>query len=382
MKNIINIGINAWVLRNKNYDGIGFFTIYTIKELCKNSPEWNFFVFVDWNYNETFFNEFKNCKVVKVFPPLRHPILYVLVLEILIPIILMLYKIDRFVGMDGMLSLISKTKQIPVIYDLNYYHYPENLPFKNRVFYNIFFKKYAKKANEIITISEFSKSDINNTYKIENSKIHVVYCGVNTEFKKIDSDEQNSIRTRYTGGNDYFTSLGSIHPRKNILNLLKAYHLFKTQTTSNTKLVLIGKFLWNNQILIDEIDKMHLRENVIFTGRLNDEETQKVLGSSKGLIFISIFEGFGIPLLEAFNADVPVICSNTTSLKEISGEAALKVDPLNIQEIASAIKELDENEQLRLELSKKGQFEKLKYNWSKTGTLMKNTISDSLKNKT
>jgi glycosyltransferase involved in cell wall biosynthesis len=382
MKNIINIGINAWVLRNKNYDGIGFFTIYTIKELCKNSPEWNFFVFVDWNYNETFFNEFKNCKVVKVFPPLRHPILYVLVLEILIPIILMLYKIDRFVGMDGMLSLISKTKQIPVIYDLNYYHYPENLPFKNRVFYNIVFKKYAKKANEIITISEFSKSDINNTYKIENSKIHVVYCGVNTEFKKIDSDEQNSIRTRYTGGNDYFTSLGSIHPRKNILNLLKAYHLFKTQTTSNTKLVLIGKFLWNNQILIDEIDKMHLRENVIFTGRLNDEETQKVLGSSKGLIFISIFEGFGIPLLEAFNADVPVICSNTTSLKEISGEAALKVDPLNIQEIASAIKELDENEQLRLELSKKGQFEKLKYNWSKTGTLMKNTISDSLKNKT
>ena len=144
MKNIINIGINAWVLRNKNYDGIGFFTIYTIKELCKNSPEWNFFVFVDWNYNETFFNEFKNCKVVKVFPPLRHPILYVLVLEILIPIILMLYKIDRFVGMDGMLSLISKTKQIPVIYDLNYYHYPENLPFKNRVFYNIFFKKYIK----------------------------------------------------------------------------------------------------------------------------------------------------------------------------------------------------------------------------------------------
>jgi glycosyltransferase involved in cell wall biosynthesis len=379
MKNIINIGINAWVLRNKNYDGIGFFTIYTIKELCKNSPEWNFFVFVDWNYNETFFNEFKNCKVVKVFPPLRHPILYVLVLEILIPIILMLYKIDRFVGMDGMLSLISKTKQIPVIYDLNYYHYPENLPFKNRVFYNIFFKKYAKKANEIITISEFSKSDINNTYKIENSKIHVVYCGVNTEFKKIDSDEQNSIRTRYTGGNDYFTSLGSIHPRKNILNLLKAYHLFKTQTTSNTKLVLIGKFLWNNQILIDEIDKMHLRENVIFTGRLNDEETQKVLGSSKGLIFISIFEGFGIPLLEAFNADVPVICSNTTSLKEISGEAALKVDPLNIQEIASAIKELDENEQLRLELSKKGQIEKMKYNWGKTGRLFKYVIEKSIK---
>jgi len=379
MKNIINIGINAWVLRNKNYDGIGFFTIYTIKELCKNSPEWNFFVFVDWNYNETFFNEFKNCKVVKVFPPLRHPILYVLVLEILIPIILMLFKIDRFVGMDGMLSLISKTKQIPVIYDLNYYHYPENLPFKNRVFYNIFFKKYAKKANEIITISEFSKSDINNTYKIENSKIHVVYCGVNTEFKKIDSDEQNSIRTRYTGGNDYFTSLGSIHPRKNILNLLKAYHLFKTQTTSNTKLVLIGKFLWNNQILIDEIDKMHLRENVIFTGRLNDEETQKVLGSSKGLIFISIFEGFGIPLLEAFNADVPVICSNTTSLKEISGEAALKVDPLNIQEIASAIKELDENEQLRLELSKKGQIEKMKYNWGKTGRLFKYVIEKSIK---
>jgi glycosyltransferase involved in cell wall biosynthesis len=132
-------------------------------------------------------------------------------------------------------------------------------------------------------------------------------------------------------------------------------------------------------MIIDEIDKMHLREHVIFAGRLSDEETQKVLGSSKGLIFISIFEGFGIPLLEAFNAEIPVICSNTTSLKEISGEAAVKVDPLNLEEISSAIKELDENEQLRMELIKKGQIEKLKYNWIKTGRLFKSVIEKSIK---
>jgi glycosyltransferase involved in cell wall biosynthesis len=381
MKNKIRIGINAWVLRNKNYDGIGYFTIYTTQELCKKCPEWDFYVFVDLKFNETFFDKYQNCKIIKIFPPFRHPLLYVIFLEIFMPLVLQFYSINRFIGMDGMLSLTSRNKQIPVIYDLNFHHFPENLPFKNRIFYNHFFKKYAKKADEIITISQFSKNDINKVYKIEESKIHVVYCGVNNNFKPISHEEQIKIREKYTLGDEYFTSLGTIHPRKNIITLLEAFKAFKINSKSKTKLVLIGKFLWDNQEINEKIKNLNLKNDAIFTGRLSDQETQHILASSKGLIFISLFEGFGIPILEAFGAGVPVICSNTTSLDEIGGEAALKVDPKNIAEIESAIYKIDNDENLRLNLIQKGLNEKRKYSWENTAELMIRAINQSLESK-
>jgi len=374
------IGVNAWVLRNKNYDGIGYFTIYTTIELCIISPELDFYVFVDWSFKESFFDEFKNCKVIKIFPPRRHPILYIMMMELFIPIILKYYNIERFIGMDGMLSLCSNVKQIPVLHDLNFHHFPMNLPFKNRIFYNSFFKKYAQKADEIITTSEFSKNDIKETYNIESEKIHVVYCGVSIEFKKIEPALQEAIKNKYSNGDNYFVSLGTIHPRKNTINLIRSFDLFKRKTKSKIKLILIGKFLWDNVLIIDELAKLENKESIVFAGRLDDEETQLVLGSAKGLIFISLFEGFGIPILEAFGAEIPVICSNTTSLKEIGGDAAIKVDPNNIDEIASAMNKIDQNENLSSELIQKGIIEKRKYSWEKTGLLIKMIIDQSLEN--
>jgi len=126
---------------------------------------------------------------------------------------------------------------------------------------------------------------------------------------------------------------------------------------------------------------LNLKNDAIFTGRLSDQETQHVLASSKGLIFISLFEGFGIPILEAFGAGVPVICSNTTSLDEIGGEAALKVDPKNIAEIESAIYKIDNDENLRLNLIQKGLNEKRKYSWENTAELMIRAINQSLESK-
>jgi len=368
------IGINAWVLRNKSYDGIGYFTINTVQELCKNSPELDFYVFVDFNFTENFFDDYSNCKIIKVFPPLRHPILYIFMLELIVPLVLAYYRINLFVGMDGMISLLSPVNQIPVIHDMNFYHFPENLPLKNRFFYNYFFPRYAKKAKEIFTVSKFSKDDIVSCYNIDDLKIHVVYCGTNSYFKKISETDQKQIKQLYTNGREYFVCLGTIHPRKNIVNLLRAYRIFLEKTDSETMLVIIGKFLWDNEIINREIEAMNLQNKIIFTGRINDVETQLLLGGAKALVFISLFEGFGMPLIEAFSAEVPVICSNTTSLNEISGNAAIKVDPLNVEEIASAMQEIDDNENIRNELILKGIVEKEKYSWERTGMLMNEVI--------
>ena len=133
MQKIKSVAINAWILKNKNVDGIGVFTIETTLYLAKFNPNITYHVLTDWDYKYEYFNSQNNIVVNKIFPPKRHPILYLFFLETVLPIFLYLKNIDVFVGMDGMLSLLSRKKQISIIHDLNFVHYPEFLPFRNSI---------------------------------------------------------------------------------------------------------------------------------------------------------------------------------------------------------------------------------------------------------
>ena len=376
MQKIKSIAINAWILRNKNIDGIGNFTIQTTMQLSILNPKYKFYVLTDWNYSDIYFEKYNNIKIVKIFPPWRHPLLYLFFLEMILPLFLVINKINLFIGMDGMISMLSSKNQISVIHDLNFVHYPKFLPLKNRLFYNIFYPIYARKAKYIATVSEFSKNDITQCFNINPNKIVVVYCASKDTFHPISDYIKNQTREKHSSGYPYFITLGTIHPRKNIENTIRAFGLFLAKTKLQYKLILVGQFMWDNSKVFETIKELKLEKDVIITGRLNDKETNDLLASAEALLFMSYFEGFGIPILEAFATETPVICSNTTSLDEISGNAALKADPDNPEEISNKMYDLIKNELLRKTLKFDGVDRNKYFNWRKTAINLNKIIEN------
>ena len=374
----MTIAINCWILRNKKLDGIGYFTVNTVANLIRQHPEIKFQILCDKKFTEDYF-DFPNVTKHKIFPALRHPILYVIYMELVLPFFLRKHKPDLMVSMDSFLSLLSGCKQIPVIYDINFEHKPEDIALKNRIYYRFFTKRFAKKAKRIATISEYSKRDIADFYKIDATLIDNVSCGINSNFSPLSKEEITAVRDKWSEGKPYFFFVGSMHPRKNIKRLIDGFNLFKERTQSDFKLVLAGSLLWQKTDIEDSYINSQYKDDIIFTGRLSDADLQKVLGAAYALSFVPIFEGFGLPIVEAFQSGVPVICSIVTSMPEVAGDAALMVDPFNIDSIANGMNKLADNNELRNELIDKGHQQKMLFSWSRTAELLWDCIQMAVK---
>jgi glycosyltransferase involved in cell wall biosynthesis len=370
MEKKYTISINCWVLRNKNLDGIGYFIINTLPLIIERNPAVSFIILCDKNFSENYFN-YKNVVIKKVFPPYRHPLLYIFYMEFILPFILRRDKPDLFVSAEGFLSLFSSCSQLPIIYDLNFEHYPENLDLKNRLYFRFFFKKFAKKAKRIATISEYSKTDIVNTYKILPEIIDNVSCGIKSDFYVLSTSEKNAAMQKYSGGVPYFFFVGSMHPRKNMLRLLLAFNEFKKNTGSNFKLVIAGVMHWSRSEMLDAYEQSPFRTDINFTGRLSDDDLKQALGGAYALTFVPVFEGFGLPIVEAFEAGVPVLAANATSLPEVAGNAAVYADPFDVNSIANGMIALFENkDDCRTRLIEKGFQQKKLFSWDNTALLL------------
>ena len=189
----MTVAINCWILRNKKLDGIGYFTVNAVANLIKNHPEVQFKILCDKKFTEDYF-DFANVTKHKIFPALRHPLLYVFYMEVVLPFFLRKHKPDVMVSADGYLSLSSSCKQIPIIYDINFEHKPGDIKLKNRIYFKFFFKRFARKAKRIATISEYSKKDIADYYKLDSSTIDNVSCGINSNFSPLDEQQISEVK--------------------------------------------------------------------------------------------------------------------------------------------------------------------------------------------
>ena len=369
----LTIAVNTRLLIKNKLEGIGWFTYESLKRMVKNHPEHQFVFLFDRPYSDEFIFA-PNVTPMQIGLPARHPILFYLWFEWAIPAALKKIKADLFLSPDGYLSLSTNVPQLPVIHDLNFEHYPKDLPFLMSNYYRYYFPKFANKATRIATVSEASKADINNLYHIEKNKIDVVYNGASDWFKPISELEKAATRNQYAQNKPYFLYVGSLHPRKNLNNLLKAYDLFRKQNESNTQLLIVGeKYYWTNEMEIT-YNSMQYKNEVHFTGRLFEEKLGKVMASAQALVYVSYFEGFGIPMVEAMNAEVPVLASNVSCMPEIAGNAAYYVNPFDTQQIANGLKELDKNETLRNQLIEQGKLQRMKFSWDKTAEKLWDSI--------
>lgn len=370
----MKIVVNTRVLRKNQMDGIGWFAFNTLQYIVRQNPQIEFhFLFDSGIAPEFLFGP--NVVPHQLFPPAKHAVLNLVWFEWSVRHLLRKLRPDLFYSPDGILSLGWPGKQYAVVHDINFHHIPRDLKWSNRTYYNYFFPKYIQKAARVGTVSEFSKADIVNTYKVSPDKIDVVYNGINSFYEPVSDLVKRSIKEKYTGGADYFIFVGTLHPRKNIIRLMQAFEIFKNNTSSDMKLLLVGKEMYQTQQMHAYKNSMRHGKDVVFTGKKNDDELKPVFASASCLTFVPYFEGFGIPPIEAMQCDVPVIASNVTSIPEVVGDAALMVDPYNVNDMATAMERIVTEPLLRQQLIEKGRIRKTFFSWEKSALLLWNSIN-------
>lgn len=365
----MRIAINTRLLLPGRLDGIGWFTAETVKRVVTAHPEHEFYFLFDRKPDSSYLFA-SNVHPVVLCPQARHPILWYMFFEWSVTHALKKYHIDLFVSPDGWMSLRSMVPSLIVIHDLNFEHSPNYLRRSHQRYMTRFFPQFAKKATRIATVSEFSRQDIVTTYGIDKGKIDVVYDGAHANYQPNNEQEKQATRNQYTQGCPYFIFIGTISKRKNLTNQLLAFDEFKRQDTKGTKLVVVGARVWWQDDLKTAYENMQYANDVIFIGRAEADELARLLSAATALLYASLFEGFGIPILESYYAETPVITSNCTSMPEVAGDAALLVDPYNVQEITQAMVQLADSEQLRQQLVERGRVQRTKFSWDITAERM------------
>ncbi|MBC7696258.1 MAG: glycosyltransferase family 4 protein [Burkholderiales bacterium] len=373
----MQIVVNTRLLIHNKLDGIGWFSYQTLKRITQNNPDVHFVFLFDRDYNDEFIFA-DNVTPLVIGPQARHPFLYYAWFHLSVKNLLNRMNPDLFLSPDGFLSPGAKCKQLPVIHDINFLHNPKDLKTLTSKYYNHFFPKYAKLATRIATVSEYSKMDISKNYQIEQNKIDVVYNGINEGFRSVSATEQQATREQFSSGKPFFLFVGSQSPRKNLNRLIAAFDKFKEESKSDYKLVLVGAVYSSEGDVKRVIDKSKFKNDIIFTGRQPQEELERIMASAFALTFVPYFEGFGIPIVEALECETPVICSNTTSMPEIAGNAGLLIDPFDVNSICHGMLELYNKPSLRIQLIENGKVRKNLYSWDKSADLLWNSITKCL----
>ena len=373
----MKIAVNTRLLLKDKLEGIGWFTFETLKRIVRQHPEHTFYFIFDRPYDESFVFA-PNVVPVKVFPPARHPYLWYLYFEWGVTRLLKQLQPDLFLSTDGWLSLRTNVPTVDVIHDLNFEHYPEFIKPVVRRYYKRFFHRFAQKAARIATVSEYTRQDINKLYGVSLDKIDVVYNGSSSLYLPIDEDAKKSVKAEYSSGCDYFLFVGLIHQRKNLANEFRAFDRYKQSDTRNMKFVVVGDKKWWHGEIEDAYLAMAHKEDVIFLGRQPQEALSRLMAAATALVYASFFEGFGIPILEAFNAETAVITSNVTSMPEVAGDAALLVNPHSVDDICAAMTRLAEDETLRQELIAKGREQRQRFSWDRTAAALWQTVEKVL----
>lgn len=379
----MRIAINTRFLLPDKMEGFGWYTYEISKRLVLNHPEHEFFFFFDRPYDKSFvFAE--NVTPVLLRPPARHPFLFITWFEFSVKRALKKYNIDLFFSPDGYLSLGSNIPQVSVIHDLNFVHNPDDLRPLMSWYYNKYFPKFARKASKIITVSEYSRKDIMQQYDIPGEKVKAIWNGVSDVFQPVTNHVKEEIKQKYTGGKDFILFVGSIHPRKNLKRLMLAFEQYRLRNPdTELQLLIVGRELWKNGLEVVSINE-HTQHAIHFTGHLSLEELAKVTASGLFMAFVTYFEGFGIPLVEAMRSGTPILAGNRTSLPEVAGNAAIYCDPFSVESISEGIDRLANEPKLREELSALGKDRGQLFTWDqaaqKVWEVLESQLTGSRKN--
>lgn len=362
------VAINTRALMLNKLDGIGWFTYQVVKRWVEKNSDVQFYFLFDRPFDSSFiFGD--NVTPIIVSPPARHPLLWYIWYEWMIPRELEKINPDIFISLDTYTSTRWKGRKITAIHDIAFALFDGQVDSLTEKFLRYYTPKYIQCSDKIVTVSYATKKDLIDFYNCPESKIIVSNNAASEVYQPMSSESIAQHKLENTQGCDYFVFVGSIHPRKNVVNLLKAFEAYKRKSQNNTKLVLIGR-IWKYNEMTDYLNSMAFKDEVILIPHSTPEVIAQWVASSIALLMVSVYEGFGVPIIEAMACGVPVICSNVSSMPEVAGDAAIFVSPNNIEEIANALSEIEKNNDLRNQLSANAIPQSKKYNWDKAAEVI------------
>jgi glycosyltransferase involved in cell wall biosynthesis len=254
-------------------------------------------------------------------------------------------------------------RTVVTIHDLGYLTFPQTHPRLARLYLDVSTQWSVRAAAHVMADSRVTQDDVVRHYHTPPEKITVAYPGRDENLRRVDNvPVVEAVKHHYGIQGEYFLYLGTLQPRKNLLRLVRAFASVKLQI-SNFKLVLAGGKGWLYDEILAEVKRLGLEGHTVLTGRVTEDDKAALLSGAMALVFPSLYEGFGLPVIEAMQCGAPVVCSNTSSLPEAAGSAALLVDPLDIDALARAMLRLVEDADLRRTLVERGHVQACKFSW-------------------
>jgi glycosyltransferase involved in cell wall biosynthesis len=358
----MRIAVNAIFLQTSQLEGYGHYAHEVFSRLAKQHPEHEFLFLFDRAFDQKFVSA-QNITPLVVSPKARHPLAFKYWYDVAAPLALRNKQVDVWVQPYGFTSLATRTPQVLLVHDLAFLHYPQFVPWYHRRYYQWFTPRFLKKAKSVVTVSDYTRQDILNHYQLPAEKIHVVKGAARQCFAPISWQEKEQVKDGYADGMEYFLFTGGIHPRKNLLNLLKAFSLFKKWQHSNMKLLVAGRLAWQYDDVLTRLKTYKYRNDVVLLDYVPEEQLAKLTAAAYALVYPSFFEGFGLPIVEAMQSEVPVITSNTSSMPEIGGDAVLYADPTDPEAIAKQMLNLYRDEASRARLITAGKEQAARFSW-------------------
>jgi glycosyltransferase involved in cell wall biosynthesis len=359
------IAVNGIFLQHDLMEGYGHYANAILLRLAAAHSNHQFVIIFDRPFNNQF-EGLDNITCIIVKPSARHIPAYLYWYNISSVLTLKKFKPDVWIQPYGFCSLTSSIPQILVVHDLAFHVFPKSIAWYHRWFYKIFTPLFLDKAKSLVTVSAFSKNTIEQNYPFTKNRIKTIPGAARTAFNPINWEEKLAIKNEFTNGNEYFICVGGIHPRKNMMNLLKAFSLFKKWNKSNMKLVFTGRLAWKYQDFIEKLKTYKYRDDIVLTGYLPEEKLIQITAAAYASLYISLYEGFGLPIVEAMQSGVPVVTSNNSSMPEVGGDAVLYADPTNPKTIAEQMQILYKDEKLRQFQIEKGLARAKNYNWEQS----------------
>ncbi len=272
---------------------------------------------------------------------------------------------DKFLFTNFVDFPVKTKERTLLVPDLSFVKYPEFVEKKNLKFLNNVARS-IKRADKIITISESTKKEIVDYYNIKSEKVNVVYLAASQGIMRISDQKRiQATRNKYGIKNKYILFVGTTEPRKNIGNLIRAYNELGDSLKKQYMLVIAGGRSRYGDDPLDLVKRLNLSKRIIFTGYLDEAGLSCVYSGASAFVFPSLYEGFGIPVLESFKCEIPVAASFSSSIPEVGGDAALYFDPQNIDDMKEKIQCVLRDEKLRHEMIEKGHEQLKRFSWEK-----------------
>ncbi|MEK7123841.1 MAG: glycosyltransferase family 1 protein [Patescibacteria group bacterium] len=369
----MTIGIDLRVLARNARTGVEEYTINLLSRMIPLKPEIKYRFFynafsktpLDFKWAELPNAEIRDFKIPNrfVFDPLAR--------------FFNLPKVDRLLGGTDvffsphfLLTPLSKNcRRVLTIHDLSFSHYPEFFSFSKRLWHkSLNIEKQAASAGRLIVPSRSTKADLVNFYGVSEEKIKVIHHGVSPEFSVISENDGRlaGIKAKYRLPDKFILHLGTVEPRKNVLGLIRAFEVLKSDKNyGDLNLVIAGGLGWLYKEVLAAAKKSRFSGNIKFVPPNLPEERPYFYNLAELFVFPSFFEGFGLPILEALACGTPVVSSNNSSLPEVLGNAGLLIDPYDVEQICSAMKEILGSGELREILIKRGLERAKNFTWEK-----------------